>query len=49
MECSFDLLNQCVTGSANITEYTSGEINIDDLADATYTDWWKKNGANYTD
>ena len=45
----FDLLNQCVTGSANITEYTSGEINIDDLADATYTDWWDKNGANYTD
>ena len=45
----FDLLNQCVTGSANITEYTSGEINIDDLADATYTDWWEKNGANYTD
>ena len=44
-----DLLNQCVTGSANITEYTSGEINIDDLADATYTDWWEKNGANYTD
>ena len=45
----FDLLNQCVTGSANITEFTTGEINIDDLADATYTDWWEKNGANYTD
>ena len=43
----FDLLDACYKSGKNIADYTSGTINIDTMADKTYTEWLAKYGDQY--
>lgn len=43
----FDLLNNCIIGGLEIANYTSGAINIDTIADKTYSDWMSLYGDQY--
>lgn len=43
----FELLNRCIVGGLDIASYTSGAININTIANKTYSDWMTLNGGNY--
>ena len=43
----FELLNACIVGGQDIASYTSGAVNINTIANKTYTDWMSKYGSKY--
>ena len=43
----FDLLNACIVGGLNIADYTSGSVNINTIANKTYSDWMANYGGDY--
>ena len=43
----FDLLNACVVGGLDISQYVTGPNNINDLANSKYQQWMALNGKYY--
>ena len=43
----FELLNACYCQGEDITQYTSGAVNINTIANQTYTDWMTRYGSKY--
>lgn len=43
----FELLNACYCQGEEITNYTSGAVNINTIANQTYTDWMNRYGSKY--
>lgn len=43
----FDLLNYCIVGDLNISNYTQGTININTIANNEYTSWMNRYGKYY--
>ena len=43
----FELLNACIVGGKDIAAYTSGAVNINTIANKTYSDWMEDYGSQY--